>query len=103
MSKDQNVRINAIDIHLNSNQLLSMTFTALLLVMSIFVILIVMKKRINSERVQIGVLKAMGYHRYQIALSYMSYPLLSTVLGSLIGFFLGVGTSIYLANTPFFF
>lgn len=99
MSKDQNVRINAIDIHLNSNQLLSMTFTALLLVMSIFVILIVMKKRINSERVQIGVLKAMGYHRYQIALSYMSYPLLSTVLGSLIGFFLGVGTSIYLANT----
>lgn len=99
MSKNQNVRINAIDIHLNSNQILSMTFTALLLVMSIFVILIVMKKRINSERVQIGVLKAMGYRRYQIALSYMSYPLLSTVLGSLIGFFLGVGTSIYLANT----
>ncbi len=99
MSRDQNVRINAVDIHLNSNQLLSMTFTVLLLAMSVFVILLVMKKRINSERVQIGILKAMGYRRYEIALSYLGYPLLSTVFGSLIGFFLGIGLSIHLANT----
>ena len=69
MSKDINVRISTVNAHLSSNQLLSMTFTGLLLMMSVIVIVLVMKKRINAERVQIGVLKAIGYSSFQIAVS----------------------------------
>lgn len=99
MSKDINVRISTVNTHLSSNELLSMTFTGLLLVMSVIVILLVMKKRINAERVQIGVLKSIGYGRFQIAASYVTYPLLATVFGSLIGFFLGIGLATILVNT----
>lgn len=99
MSKDINVRISTVHAHLSSNQLLSMTFTGLLLFMSVVVIVLIMKKRINAERVQIGILKAMGYSRYQIASSYVSYPLLAAILGSFIGFFIGIGAAAMMANT----
>ena len=99
MSKDINVRISTVNAHLTSNQLLSMTFTGLLLMMSVIVIVLVMKKRINAERVQIGVLKAIGYSSFQIAVSYVTYPLLATIIGSLIGFFLGIGVAAMLTNT----
>lgn len=99
MSKDTNVRISTVNTHLSSNELLSMTFTGLLLVMSVIVILLVMKKRINAERVQIGILKSIGYGRFQIAASYVTYPLLATIFGSLIGFFLGIGLATILVNT----
>ncbi|MDE5977724.1 MAG: ABC transporter permease [Turicibacter sp.] len=99
MSKEMNVRISTVHAHITSNQLLAMTFTGLLLVMSMTVILLVMRKRIQSERGQIGVLKAMGYSQTQIAISYVTYPLLSTVIGSLMGFFLGIGASTILART----
>lgn len=99
MSKDINVRISTVHAHLNSNQVLSMTFTGLLLFMSLVVIVLIMKKRINAERVQIGILKSMGYHRYQIAISYVSYPLLASIIGSLVGFLLGIGAAAMMANT----
>lgn len=99
MSKDLNVRISTVNTHLSSNELLSMTFTSLLLFMSIIVIVLVMKKRINAERVQIGVLKAIGYNRFEIAASYVSYPLLAAVIGSLIGFGFGIGVASMMANT----
>ena len=67
--------------------------------MSVIVIVLVMKKRINAERVQIGVLKAIGYSSFQIAVSYVTYPLLATIIGSLIGFFLGIGVAAMLTNT----
>lgn len=98
MSKDLNVRISTVHTHLSSNELLSMTFTSLLLFMSIIVIVLVMKKKINAERVQIGVLKAMGYSRFEIAASYVSYPLLATIIGSLIGFCIGIGAAAMMAN-----
>lgn len=99
MSKDINVRISTVDAHLSSNQLLSTTFTGLLLFMSIIVVVLIMKKRVNAERVQIGVLKAMGYSRFQIAIHYVTYPLLAALIGSFIGFFVGIGVATMMTNT----
>ncbi len=99
MSKDINVRISTVDTHLNSNQLLSTTFTGLLLFMSIIVVILIMKKRVNAERVQIGVLKAMGYSRFQIAINYVTYPLFAAMIGSFIGFFVGIGVATIMTNT----
>ena len=98
MNNQANVRISTIDFHLSSNRLLAMTFSSLLLMMSISVLILITKKRIAAERVQIGILKAMGYGERDIIASYLMYPLIASTVGSLIGFFLGIGVAVTLAN-----
>lgn len=99
ISKNQNVRISTVDGDLASNELLSNTFSALLLVMCIVVIILILRKRINADRVQIGVLKAMGYSRLTITLNYLTYPLLAALCGTFIGSCLGIGMSSYVSNS----
>lgn len=99
MSKHQNVRISAVQGDLSGNQLLSTTFSMLLLTMCIVVIILILRKRINSDRIQIGVLKAMGYSRLVITLNYLTYPLVTAIFGTLIGTCLGIGTSGFVSNS----
>ena len=49
-----------------------------------------MKRMVDEERTQIGVLKAMGYGRFQIMSKYLFYSGSAALLGSLIGYALGV-------------
>lgn len=97
-SQQANVRVSTIDFHLTSNHVLAMTFSGLLLIMSIAVLLMVLRKRIYAERVQIGILKALGYSTPKIIAGYLAYPLAAALAGSLTGFFLGVGFAVTLAN-----
>ena len=53
------------------------------------VCLTTMTRMIGEDRTQIGVLKALGYSRYQISMKYMVYSLSSTFIGSLIGVLVG--------------
>lgn len=99
MSKNQNVRISTVNGDLVSNQVLSTTFSGLLLVMCIVVIILILRKRINADRVQIGVLKAMGYSRLSITLNYLTYPLVAAIFGTLIGSFLGIGMAGIVSNS----
>lgn len=98
MGNEMNIRISTLDFHLRSNRLLASTFSNLLLLMCIVVVILILKKRINSDRMQIGILKAMGYSQMSILISYLIYPLFVAVMGSLIGFFLGVSAARSLAN-----
>ncbi len=88
-------RIGALQLEFVTNRNFSTYFLYLLLGISIFIILIITKKRVENERLQIGVLKALGYNRYSIALSYLIYPILGSVIGGLLGFVIG-----YLFNEP---
>lgn len=99
ISKNQNVRISTVDGDLASNELLSNTFSALLLVMCVIIIILILRKRINADRVQIGVLKAMGYNRLTITLHYLTYPLLAALCGTFIGSCLGIGMSSFVSNS----
>ena len=98
MGNQMNIRISTIDFHLSSNRLLAQTFSNLLLLMCVVVVTLILKKRINSERLQIGTLKAMGYSQFSIVMSYMIYPVLAALIGSTIGFLFGVGSAGLLAN-----
>ena len=62
-----------------------MTFTGLLLMMSVIVIVLVMKRELMQNVFKLVILKAIGYSSFQIAVSYVTYPLLATIIGSLIG------------------
>ena len=48
-----------------------------------------MNRMVEEERVQIGTLKALGYNKLQISRKYIIYALLATIIGGIIGVFIG--------------
>lgn len=48
-----------------------------------------MTRMVEEERTQIGTLKALGYSKMAIAAKYLSYALIATLGGSVLGILLG--------------
>lgn len=48
-----------------------------------------MARMVEEQRVQIGTLKALGYRKTQISRKYIIYALLATIVGGIIGLFIG--------------
>ena len=91
-------RIASLQLEFASDRLFAEYFLYLLLGIAVFVIAIVTKKRIEDERLQIGVLKSLGYSPFSIAISYLVYPILGSIIGGILGFFIGNLFSTPLAN-----
>lgn len=69
-------------------------FPVLILSVAAFIIYIVLKRLVEQQRGQIGILKAFGYSRREIMIHYFSYSLVLAVTGGLAGGLLGM----WLAN-----
>ena len=82
-------RIGELQLEFASDRLFAEYFLYLLLGISIIIIIIITKKRIEDERLQIGVLKSLGYNKFSIAASYLVYPIIGSILGGIIGFLIG--------------
>lgn len=89
------MRVGTLQLEFASNRLFAEYFLYLLLAISVVIILVVTKKRIDDERLQIGVLKSLGYNSFSIATSYLVYPILGSIIGGILGYFLGI-----LVHTP---
>lgn len=83
-------RIGALQLEFASNRLFAEYFLYLLLTISVVIIVIITKKRIDDEKLQIGVLKSLGYNRFSIATSYLVYPILGSVIGGIFGYIIGI-------------
>ena len=88
-------RIGGLQLEFASDRLFAKYFLYLLLAIAVIIIAIITKKRIEDERLQIGVLKSLGYSKYTIALSYLVYPIIGSIIGGILGFLIGC-----LLNTP---
>ena len=86
-------RISSLQLEFASDRLFAEYFLYLLLGIAVFVIAIVTKKRIEDEKLQIGVLKSLGYSPISIAVSYLVYPIIGSIIGGLLGFLIGSVTS----------
>lgn len=64
-------------------------FTALFYLIAILVTLTTVLRMIETERIQMGTMKALGYSRYQIMMKYMMYGLTAALIGSLLGVIVG--------------
>lgn len=82
-------RIAALQLEFATDRLFAEYFLYLLLGIAVFVIAIVTKKRIEDERLQIGVLKSLGYSPFSIAISYLVYPIIGSLIGGLLGYLIG--------------
>lgn len=91
-------RVNSLEVEISTNRTFAKYFMYLLLGISVFVIVVVTKKRIEDEKLQIGVLKALGYNRVKIAVSYLVYPIIGSIIGGILGFLIGAFSSGYLSN-----
>ena len=83
------MRINALQMEFENNRTFALYFLYVLLTISVVIIVIITKKRIEDERLQIGVLKSLGYKGTQIAVSYLVYPIIGSIIGGILGFLLG--------------
>ena len=89
------MRIDMLQMEFDTNRKFAEYFLYLLLGISVFIIVVVSKKRIDDEKLQIGVLKSLGYKSSSIAFSYLVYPIVGSLVGGTLGFFLG-----YILNGP---
>lgn len=69
---------------------ISVVFPVFFFLVAALVCMTTMKRMVDEERTQIGVLKAMGYGRGQIMSKYLFYSGSAALLGSAIGYTLGV-------------
>ena len=65
------------------------TFPVIFFMVASVIIYIMMGRMVESQRMQIGVLKAVGFTNVQVLAYYMSYSAIIAVIGSLIGSILG--------------
>lgn len=64
-------------------------FPVFFLLIAALVCMTSMTRMVNEDRTQIGTLKAMGYRASTICMKYIAYSGSATIIGTLIGFFLG--------------
>ncbi len=93
------IRIDAMQEELKTTKTFALYFLYLLLSISVVIIVIITKKRIDDERLQIGVLKSLGYNRFVISCSYLVYPIVGSLVGGFLGYFVGYFCNDILANT----
>ncbi len=91
-------RTGAIDSEITADGAMINALSGVLLVLAVVVIGIVVNKSINAERVQIGVIKSLGYSHSKILKSYMIYPFVASIIGSIFGYFLGYLLAIPIIN-----
>jgi putative ABC transport system permease protein len=88
------------------NQLKTMGMMAPVIFLSVaaFLINVVMSRLVATQRVQIGMLKAVGYNNVEISMHYLKMVLFITAIGSLIGLSLGAWMGAGMTNmyTEFF-
>lgn len=92
------IRTDAIQGDLGPNRVFTEAFLYLLIGIASFIVIIIVKKRIEDEKQQIGILKSLGYNSFNISSSYLLYPIVGVIIGSVLGYFLGILLSPFLIN-----
>ncbi|HPF83569.1 MAG TPA: ABC transporter permease, partial [Bacilli bacterium] len=82
-------RISSLQLEFATDRLFAEYFLYVLLGIAVFVIAIITKKRIEDEKLQIGVLKSLGYSPFSIGISYLVYPIIGSIIGGLLGYTIG--------------
>ena len=70
-------------------QAIGKVFPAIFFMVAALISLTAMTRMIEEQRIQIGTLKALGYSKITIAMKYLGYAFLATLLGSALGVLVG--------------
>ncbi|WP_282032860.1 ABC transporter permease [Metabacillus indicus] len=85
-----NVRISYIDAEIESNQSFGSVLPVFIGLLALFMVVLMLKRQIDVQSTQIGTLLALGYTRKEVTLSFMMYPLIIAIAGTVLGIAAGL-------------
>jgi putative ABC transport system permease protein len=85
VSKEQSFSFSKINETIYNNQLMSKVIPFVLFVIEAIILFLAMSRMIDSQRTQVGIMKALGVKNKTIMLHYMGYPVLISIIGSILG------------------
>lgn len=85
VSKERTFNYSQIHQTILNNKLMSKVIPLVLFLIEAMILFLVMSRVIDSQRNQVGIMKALGVRNRSIMLHYMGYPVLVGIIGSMIG------------------
>ena len=83
--RDENIRIITTELKMRNAEPMSFILSGVILVISSILLFIVLRRLISSMHAEIGTLYALGYGRRELVTTYLRFPLLIWVFGSIPG------------------
>lgn len=99
VKKERTLNYSKINQTIDNNNLMSKIIPLVLFLIEAIILFLAMSRTIDSQRNQVGIMKALGVKNSNIMLHYMGYPVLASILGSIIGFALAAFVFIPLVTT----
>ncbi|MGZ9583184.1 ABC transporter permease [Paenibacillus marinisediminis] len=85
MSKERTFSYSQLQQTIHNNKLMSRVIPFLLFIIEAIILFLTMSRIIDSQRNQVGIMKALGVRNRNIMLHYMGYPVLVGIIGSILG------------------
>lgn len=85
LSKDRTFSYSQLQQTIHNNKLMSKVIPLVLFIIEAIILFLTMSRIIDSQRNQIGIMKALGVKNRNIMLHYMGYPVLVGIIGSILG------------------
>ncbi|UOQ42628.1 ABC transporter permease [Halobacillus salinarum] len=98
VENEENARIQYIDSEIEGASTTITSLSTFILILSIVMILMLMKRRLELQRKEIGTLLALGYRRNELQFHYLGYAWIVGLTGSVTGILAGAGLSVPLSN-----
>jgi putative ABC transport system permease protein len=86
VSKERTFNYSQTQQTIHNNKLMSRVIPIVLFLIEAVILFLIMSRIIDSQRNQVGIMKALGVKKRSIMLHYMGYPVLAGVIGSILGF-----------------
>jgi putative ABC transport system permease protein len=93
VEKDEDLRIITTELKMQTAEPMTYAFTAILVLVSSFLLFLVIRRTIGSMHYEIGTLYALGFTGKELLVVLMRFPLIIWLSGSLPGFFIGLFVS----------
>lgn len=85
VSKERTYNYSQINQTIHNNKLMSKVIPFVLFAIEAVILFLTLSRMIDSQRNQIGIMKALGIKNRSILLHYMGYPVLVGIIGSILG------------------
>lgn len=85
VSKERSFSYSQLQQTIHNNKLMSKVIPLVLFIIEAIILFLTMSRIIDSQRNQVGIMKALGVKNKSIMLHYMGYPVLVGIIGSILG------------------
>jgi len=86
LSKERTFSYSQLQQTIHNNKLMSKVIPLVLFIIEAIILFLTMSRIIDSQRKQVGIMKALGVKNRNIMLHYMGYPVLVGIIGSILGY-----------------